>query len=136
MRLNIYQALLLGAMKFHAYAKALPTAPAPGSRLLVDALDTGVAFMCTLVRRRKVAPTALHGGGALEACSCQVPRVHIRWLAVHAFHRVLTRKQAAYRALLLELEQRMAAPAYRHLAVRLADVVYPARSSAFNDIRY
>lgn len=35
------QAFLLGAMKLHCYVAALPAAPAPGSRVLLEAIETG-----------------------------------------------------------------------------------------------
>jgi hypothetical protein len=41
------QAFLLGAMKFHCYVAALPAAPAPGARVLLEAIETGGARRCT-----------------------------------------------------------------------------------------
>ncbi|KAL4423217.1 hypothetical protein ABPG77_000009 [Micractinium sp. CCAP 211/92] len=133
-RLNIYQAFLLGAMKLHCYVKALPAAPAPGTRLLLDAILTGIGFMRTLTRRRRVA--SAHQQDLQAACCTRIPAAHIRWMGLTAFIRVLRSKQTRYGQLLAELEELAAAPALRHAARQLAPVVDPSRSSAFECILY
>jgi hypothetical protein len=57
-------------------------------------------------------------------------------LGLRAFERVLSRKQAGYVEVLAAVRTQLAAPQYRHLLSQLAAVVDPARSSAFNEIRY
>ncbi len=59
-----------------------------------------------------------------------------RWLGLHAFERVLRRKQARYRDVLSRLEEEMGAPGYAQLPVQLADVVDEQRSAVFKTIRY
>ncbi|PSC73504.1 telomerase reverse transcriptase [Micractinium conductrix] len=133
-RLNIYQAFLLGAMKFHCYVRALPAAPAPATAVLLDAVLTGIAFMKNLTRRRRVA--SAHQAGLQTACSTRVPAAHIRWLGLTAFQIALRRKQARYGELLAALDELAAVPALRRAARQLAPVVAPARNSVFEGILY
>jgi hypothetical protein len=67
----------------------------------------------------------------LPRCRC-----HVQWLGLKAFERVLARKQSAYGEVLAAVRQQLRAPQYRHLPSQLAAVVDPARSSAFDEIRY
>ncbi len=60
----------------------------------------------------------------------------MQWLGLQAFQRVLERKQSAYTEVLEAVGRQLRAPQYRHLPVQLAAVVDPARSSAFDEIRY
>ena len=53
-----------------------------------------------------------------------------------AFHRVLSRKPAAFRDALSCLEEALAQPLYRHLPAQLGHVVCNERSAVFDDMAY
>ncbi len=76
--------------------------------------------------------TAAPANLTLPACC----RCHVQWLGLKAFERVLERKHSAYAEVLVAVRQQLQAPQYRHLPAQLAAVVDPARSSAFDEIRY
>ncbi|GAB4814869.1 hypothetical protein N2152v2_001915 [Parachlorella kessleri] len=134
--LNIFQAFLLGAMKFHCYVSALPSAPAPSTGVLQAAVERGIAFMYTLTRRRRVRPAAAPPGTRPVNCLAQVSRAHVRWLGLTAFAKVLRRKPTRYAALLCTLQEQLQAPATRQLARALAPVVEDVHSDVFLHIRY
>lgn len=69
-------------------------------------------------------------------CKSAITRCHIRWLALHAFVRVLERKQAGYKALLAALSAEMREQQYCLLPAQLAGVVARNRSAAFETITY
>ena len=69
-------------------------------------------------------------------CKSAITRCHIRWLALHAFVRVLGRKQAGYKPLLAALSAEMREKQYCLLPAQLAGVVAPKRSAAFDSIIY
>ncbi|KAL4860163.1 Telomerase reverse transcriptase [Chlorella vulgaris] len=114
-RLNVYQAFLLAAMKFHCYVKALPAAPTAGAGVLLEAILSGITFMAALTRRSRVA--SAHYQGLSVACSTH-------------------RKQTRYTTLLAQLQELVDAPALRSAARQLAPVVDPARNSVFDAILY
>ena len=70
-----------------------------------------------------------------ECRSC-ISGCHIRWLGLHAFVRVLTRKQARYGPVLAALRAEMRDPTFRLLPAQMASVVDPRKSSAFDEIKY
>jgi telomerase reverse transcriptase len=131
-RLNLYQAFLMGAMKFHCFVRAWP-AP-PGASVLLAAIEAGVGFVCALARPRRVAPT-LRPEDAV-ACATQVPRAHVRCLGLLAFRRVLRRKHARYAGLLRALDEALEAPACARCAPQLAAATDPGRSLVFDAILY
>lgn len=133
-RLNIYQAFLLGAMKFHNYVRALPAAPAPGTDVLEQAVDAGIVFMYTLTRSRKV-PSIVQPGITV-ACSTHVSKAHVRYLGMYAFRKVLQRKQKRYEQLLQHIEKALHSPVCLRCVKQLEAVVDPALSSVFDDILY
>ena len=69
-------------------------------------------------------------------CKSAVTRCHIRWLALHAFVRVLERKQASYKPLLAALAAELREKQYCLLPAQLAGVVDRRRSAAFDSIIY
>lgn len=133
-RLNVYQAFILGAMKFHCYVDALPATPASDTRVLMDAIELGINFMCKLTRPKHVA--SLHRPGTTIACDAQLSPAHVRYLGLHAFRTVLARKQAVYKALLAKVDEALKAPCCARCAKALAAVVDPRLSSVFDAILY
>ena len=81
---------------------------------------------------RNESHTTTIANPALPSCR----RCHVQWLGLKAFERVLERKHNAYTEVLVAVRQQLRAPQYRHLPAQLAAVVDPARSSAFDEIRF
>ena len=133
-RVNIYQALAIGAMKFHCYVRAMPVAPTPGSRVLMDAIETGINFMIKIVGPRKVA--AVLRPGDCISCNPEVSPAHVRYLGLHAFRKVLQRKQSNYVKLLEGIEEALGAPACARCAKALAPAVDGKRSKILDAILY
>ncbi len=69
-------------------------------------------------------------------CRNSISACHIRWLSLVAFHRVLSRKQARYRAVLRALEAELRQLPFCHLRDQLASVIDPVKSAVFEDIIY
>ena len=69
-------------------------------------------------------------------CRSAITRCHIRWLSLHAFLRVLQRKQASYKPLLAALSAELREKQYCLLPAQLAGVVDRRRSAAFDSIIY
>lgn len=133
-RVNIYQAFALAAMKFHCYVKSLPATPAAGTKVLMEALEVGISFVCQLTRPRCVTPAHRRGVGV--PCDPGISPLHVRYLGMHAFRRVLRRKQSTHGVLLQELDAVLASQPYVRCGKALADAVDPARSSVLDAIQY
>ena len=135
-RVNVYQAFAIGAMKFHCYVRAMPAAPAPGSTVLMKAIETGITFMVKLTRSRRVA-AALRPGNTV-ACNPGLAVGHVRYLGLHAFRSVLLRKKGAnyLKELLEQLDEALAAPGCARYAKTLAGAVDPKRSTILDAILY
>lgn len=69
-------------------------------------------------------------------CRSVVSRSHIRWLTLHAFVRVLGRKQSRYPRVLQSLREELHGEAFTLMPRDLACVVDPERSPAFDQIPY
>ncbi|KAK9842467.1 hypothetical protein WJX81_001464 [Elliptochloris bilobata] len=130
-RLNLYQVLLLAAMKLHCHAAALGR-PSSDPRALLAAIHGGLAYLVRLVRLRVLGARRRFRVDCRECVS----GCHIRWLGFTAFRRALGRKQARYAAVLAALDMELRAPVFRQVAVQLAPVVDPRRSSVFDSILY
>eukprot|EP00884_Botryococcus_braunii_P019344 jgi/Botrbrau1/6093/Bobra.177_1s0031.1 len=131
-RLNLFQAFMLAAMKLHCHWAALPQRSPGDPRPLKAAIDKGLSYMVQLVRARCAAAHRRLG----VKCRARVSPCHIKWLGLQAFHRVFGRKKTRYPALLRKLEAELAEPQYRHLSCQLAPVIDPAKSAIFDEIRF
>lgn len=132
-RLNIFQAFMLAAMKMHWAVRVLTgggRGPHGDPRLVLRVIQGAINYMVGLVRSRvRLARVRL----GLD-CRCDVSRCHVRWLGLVAFARVLRRKQAAYGPVLSALEEELRRPAYARLPHQLAEAVRRDRSSVFEEI--
>lgn len=70
------------------------------------------------------------------SCKSVITRCHVRWLALHAFVRVLGKKQSSYTLLVAALQGEMREKQYSMLRAQLSAVVDPKRSAAFDSIIY
>ncbi|BDA46320.1 probable telomerase reverse transcriptase [Coccomyxa sp. Obi] len=129
-RLNLFQIMLLAAMKLHCQVACI--SGGCGSSAVLTAIRAGIKYLCTLVQRR----TAAARSRSKVRCRNSISACHIRWLSLVAFYRVLSRKQARYRAVLRALEAELRQLPFCHLKEQLASVIDPVKSAVFNDIIY
>mmetsp|Transcript_43236 Transcript_43236/g.112063 ORF Transcript_43236/g.112063 Transcript_43236/m.112063 type:complete len:190 (-) Transcript_43236:432-1001(-) len=149
-RVNIYQAFTLAAMKFHLYLAALPRGAARDARHAVAAIASVLSAMAHgFVRiwrrldaesRQQRQPQGSAGSQQRAAPAAAPPRIsacHIHWLGLHAFRAVLSRKRVAYRGSLLPwLNQALAARRYAPLSAQLAAVVDPQRHTFLRRVKF
>lgn len=113
---------LLAAMKLHCYVRHI-NAGVIRPVVLLAAIERGFSYCRYLIRSRMGA--AQHRWGL--PCAFGVPHQQLRFLAVHAFVRVLRRKHQRYEMVLARLESQLAGfPARVRMA--LAPVVDSQRS--------
>lgn len=103
---NVYDALCETATKAWAYARCLPRDRQPGTPLLVQTTRelVDVAFLLLTSKSRKAR---------YPGYECAVKKTQVLWLALHAFKRVLERKQTRYREFIAWLGEEI-----RKLAVK------------------
>ncbi|GIL90287.1 hypothetical protein Vretifemale_17931 [Volvox reticuliferus] len=133
-RLNIYQAYLLAAIKMHWYLHCLPGNLSRDPRVALSAIQSGICYMVALVRSRTDSEATNRRFG--PGCRCNVSSCHVRWLGLVAFRRVLFRKQSRYRVVLACLDKQLAAPSFAALPRQLAEVVSEETNAVFNDVLY
>ncbi|KAL3537415.1 hypothetical protein ACH5RR_000781 [Cinchona calisaya] len=132
-RLNIYQAFLLCAMKFNCYICSFSCISTFSSECCFDAIETALRYMCKLIKRRM---HTLHLNCGFRPIF-QVGKEEIKWLGLTAFSRVLTRKQSRYRELLLLLRSKLTAHCKaNNISSALRYAVDDAHSSLLWKIKY
>lgn len=114
---------LLAAMKLHCYVRHV-NAGAIRPVVLLAAIERGMSYCRYLIRSRMAA--AQHRWGL--PCAFGVPQQQLRYLAVHAFVRILRRKHQHYELVLARLEGQLAGFPARVRAA-LAHVVDAQRSA-------
>jgi telomerase reverse transcriptase len=135
-RLNVYQIFLLGAMKLHCILGSLPQPPSKGSpcNWVVSAIDVGIKYMIQSTRPKLILRSSANTSSA--TCNPALPHAHIEYLALHAFHRILSRKHSRYPDILRALEERMGSRKLRKCVEHLEEVVLEAHSAVFRSIIY
>ncbi|KAK9075009.1 hypothetical protein SSX86_003328 [Deinandra increscens subsp. villosa] len=101
-RLNIHQAFLLCAMKFHCYVCDLSGICSFDARYYLDIICNSLRYMYRLMKRRVYSSRIDPGLRPI----LKVKKSDVEWLGLTAYVEVLKRKQSRYRELLhlLELE--------------------------------
>ncbi|XP_057798176.1 telomerase reverse transcriptase [Salvia miltiorrhiza] len=94
-RLNIYQAFLLCAMKFICHLSNLSILPRFHPKFLLKAIETSLRYMNRLIRRRIYSFK-----GADFRPKYDVKRKDVIWLGLYAYRRVLLKKHSRYKTLL------------------------------------
>jgi len=133
-RVNVYQAFMIGAMKFHCYVRAMPVPPTAASNVLINAIEMGIAFMIKLTRPRRVAAALRPSVTVL--CDPGLSPANVRYLGLHAFKTALGRKQRSYLSLLKEIEEALALPACARCANALAPAVDAKKSTILDAVIY
>lgn len=102
-RLNIYQAFLLCAMKFHCYNSSLNCISTFSKGFYTEAIEKSLRFMHNLIRKRM---RSLRLGSQFRPIF-EVTKSEIEWLGLTAYFRVLKRKYSRYVELLLILRSKL-----------------------------
>ncbi|WCJ18136.1 telomerase reverse transcriptase [Euphorbia peplus] len=102
-RLNIYQAFVLCAMKFHCYVSELSYMYKLRPRFYLKIISRSFRFMYTQIKRTM---------DSIQTCSdfqpvLQLERDEVVWLGLNAFIKVLKRKQSRHRELLGLLNKKL-----------------------------
>ena len=140
-RLNVYQSFLLAAVKLHCYVVAASEHPrgnrgggggsdGPSPRVVHAAVTAGVRYMEGAVRHHMAVARATLGARG------RIQRAHIKYLGLHAFAKIFSRKQSRHVGTLRLLSRDLRTPAMRAAARRLAPVVDEEHSTVFNEIRF
>ncbi|CAH9085558.1 unnamed protein product [Cuscuta epithymum] len=119
-RLNIYQAFLLCAMKFHCYISDLARIARLSTKSYFDVLETSLRHMKKRIKHIKKFTSEIPP-------IIEVEMGEIEWLGLIAYIRVLMRKQSRYRELLPLLKSKL-------MAVRYPESLSPALKYATDDI--
>eukprot|EP00890_Picochlorum_soloecismus_P001725 jgi/Picsp_1/2553/NSC_00784-R1_telomerase reverse transcriptase len=134
-RINIYQAFLLGAMKFHCYLTSLPQNPRfAASKWLMEAIKIGIQYVIESTRPKMILKNSTSATSVL--CDPGLPNLHVEYLGMHAFKTVLKRKQSRYQGILYTLGTALRAPELARCSSHLKDIVDPRHSAVFDDIIY
>ncbi|XVF82511.1 hypothetical protein PTKIN_Ptkin16aG0055000 [Pterospermum kingtungense] len=101
-RLNVYQAFLLCAMKFHRCVSELSDFFRPRRRYCLKIIERSFRYMHRLIKKRMRSIR-------LSSGLCPVLKLQkeeVIWLGLHAYIEVLSRKQSRHRALLSMLRSK------------------------------
>jgi len=132
-RINIYQAFLLAAMKVHCYLTSLPQKPRlTASKWLMEAIKIGIQYVIESTRPKMILKDSTSSTSVL--CDPGLPNLHIEYLGMHAFKTVLERKQSRYEGILTTLRTALQTPERARCSSHLKKIVNPRHSAIFDDI--
>ena len=145
-RLNVYQSFLLAAIKTHCFVAAASEHPSarnsngddkgkvktrgPSPAAVHAAITAGIRYMEGAVRHHMAVARATLGATG------RIQRTHVRYLGLHAFAKIFSRKQSRHAGTLALLQRDIGAATMRVAARRLAAVVDDELSTTFDQIRF
>nr|ACH81294.1 telomerase reverse transcriptase [Populus trichocarpa] len=102
-RLNIYQAFLLCAMKFHCYVSSMSFHCHLSATFYANMIERSLRYMYVLIKRRM---RSMHLGSCFHPI-LQLEVGEVEWLGLTAYIQVLKRKQSRYKELLSRLSLKL-----------------------------
>ncbi|KAG5248536.1 telomerase reverse transcriptase [Salix suchowensis] len=102
-RLNIYQAFLLCAMKFHCYVSSMSFHCHLSATFYANMIEGSLRYMYDLIKRRM---RSMHLGSCFHPI-LQLEVREVKWLGLNAYIQVLKRKQSRYKELLSRLSSKL-----------------------------
>ncbi|KAI3515964.1 hypothetical protein L1887_14871 [Cichorium endivia] len=102
-RLNIYQAFLICAMKFHCYVSDLIDICKFDSGSVINIIHNSLRFMYKLMKKRMFSVV---GDESLRPI-LKVKRKEVEWLGLRGYFEVLKRKEGRYKEVLCLLEMKL-----------------------------
>ncbi|KAL0394553.1 UNVERIFIED_CONTAM: Telomerase reverse transcriptase [Sesamum latifolium] len=132
-RLNIYQAFLLCAMKFICYISKLSILPRFSPKFCINAINGSLRYMNRLIKRKVYS---FDVDDAFRP-KYDVKKKDVIWLGLHAYSRALQKKQSGHKKLLCLFRSRLK-PYGRleNMPPELKYAVDDARSSVLWSIKY
>ncbi|KAL0397564.1 UNVERIFIED_CONTAM: Telomerase reverse transcriptase [Sesamum calycinum] len=132
-RLNIYQAFLLCAMKFICYISKLSILPRFSPKFCINAIDGSLRYMNRLIKRKVYS---FDVDNAFRP-KYDVKKKDVIWLGLHAYSRVLQKKQSRHKKLLCLFRSRLKPYGrFENMSPELKYAVDDARSSVLWSIKY
>ncbi|GAB4828803.1 hypothetical protein Ancab_018464 [Ancistrocladus abbreviatus] len=131
-RLNVYQAVLLCAMKFHCYVCGLSDVCKLLPRVYSSIIEKSLRCMYNVMRRRM----HVMNHGSSRNPTLQMEKEEVLWLGLTAFCRALTRKQSRHKELLQLLRSKLMALGHIRCSSELNYAVDDAHSSLLWKIKY
>ncbi|KAK4414456.1 Telomerase reverse transcriptase [Sesamum alatum] len=132
-RLNIYQAFLLCAMKFFCYISKLSILPRFSPEFCINAINASLRYMNRLIKR-KVYSFDIDNAFRPKY---DVKKKDVIWLGLHAYSRVLQKKQSRHKKLLgLFRSQLKPYGRLENMSPEVKYAVDDARSSVLWSIKY
>ncbi|CAL2237024.1 unnamed protein product [Prunus armeniaca] len=102
-RLNLYQAFLLCAMKFHCYVRDLSNIWKLCIRSCANMIKRSLRYMYVLIKRRM---RSVYNGSDFQPI-LQLEKGEVEWLGLFAYIQVLKRKQSRHKELLSLLTSKL-----------------------------
>lgn len=131
-RLNIYQAFLICAMKFHCYIRDLSDICNLNSKSYMSSIHRSLRYMNKLIKRRMHSINVDHNFRPV----LQVAKGEVEWLGLNAYTRVLERKQSRYKELLPLLKLKLMTHSKENVSSVLKEAVDDSHSSVIWKIKY
>ncbi|KAL1346310.1 hypothetical protein HN51_019996 [Arachis hypogaea] len=101
-RLNIYQVFVLCAMKFHCYIRDLTFICKLPKKYCLDIIWRSLRYMYLLIKKRM---RSMRLGSGIRPI-LKLKKEEVQWLGLHAYVKVLKRKESRHKALLASLRSR------------------------------
>ncbi|KAJ4971046.1 hypothetical protein NE237_004145 [Protea cynaroides] len=131
-RLNIYQTFLLCAMKFHCYVCDLSSICSLQAVYYSNIIQNSFRYMYKHIRRSMRAISV----GSNFCPILHLEKEEVDWLGLHAYIRVLKKKQSRHRELLLLLRSKLTDVIKDRPSAQLIYAIDDSHSSVFWKIRY
>ncbi|CAD6892531.1 unnamed protein product [Tilletia caries] len=115
--INIYHTCLLAALKVLVYARLVGVDPLSRSEWMLDTLKRAATYQYTTIAARvkhafrapRAATNSSSYGPNATLVQCSLKQSNVKWLALHAFRRVLSTRSAQWHAVVRGLDDEVAA---------------------------
>ncbi|KAI3923276.1 hypothetical protein MKW92_021398 [Papaver armeniacum] len=131
-RLNVYQAFLLSAMKFHCYLRGLSNTCSFPADYYFEMIKSSVRYMHKLIVKRMRSDNI----GSTVLPILKLEKWEVLWLGLKAYVRALKKKQSSYKDLLSLLRSELLAHGSVRVSTALKYAIDDSRSSLFWKIKY
>ncbi|KAI3935224.1 hypothetical protein MKW98_018413 [Papaver atlanticum] len=131
-RLNVYQAFLLSAMKFHCYLRDLSSTCSFPAGYYFEMIKSSVRYMHKLILKRMRSENI----GSTVRPVLKLEKEEVLWLGLKAYVRALKKKQSSYKDLLSLLRSELVAHGSTRVSTALKYAIDDSHSSSFWKIKY
>lgn len=131
-RLNVFQAFLLSAMKFHCYLRGLSNTCSFPADYYFEMIKSSVRYMHKLIVKRMRSDNI----GSTVLPILKLEKWEVLWLGLKAYVRALKKKQSSYKDLLSLLRTELLAHGSVRVSTALKYAIDDSHSSLFWKIKY